>query len=118
MVSSRGTLIMTIMHSTNTADARSPLSSSGPGLPGEAVPQKMSESPLLQTESESALKFRWSLAERGHLTVPAFLDRNAGLFLIMASELFFCLAGVTTRLLNGLDKQIPILEVRYALERT
>ena len=114
MVSSRGILIMTIMHSTNTSEARSPLSSSGPGLPGEAVLEKMS--PLLQTESESALKFQWSLAERRHSTASAFLDRNAGLFLIMASELFFRLMRVTIRLLYGLDMRIHILEVCYALE--
>ena len=105
---------MTIMHSTNTSEARSPLSSSGPGLPGDAVPEKMW--PLLQTGSESALKFRWSFTERGHSTASAFLDRNAGLSLIMTSELFFCLMGLTIVLLNGLDTQIPELGVRSALE--
>ena len=105
---------MSIVHSINTSEACSLLSSSGPGLPVEAVPDEMS--PLLQTES--ALKSRRSHSERWLLTAPAFLDSNAGLFLIAASQLFFALSNVTVKWLNGSDEQIPMLEVRYALECT
>lgn len=103
---------MTIAHSTHTAEARRPLFSSGPGLPGETAQDETS--PLLQTES--ALKSRRSLAERWHSTASASLDRNAGLFLVAASQFFFSLSNVVVKWLNGSDEQIPMLEVRYALE--
>lgn len=104
---------MTTTHSTNTTEARSLLSSSGPGLPGDAFPDETS--PLLQTES--ALKSRHGLSERWHSTESAFLDGNAGLFLIAGSQLFFALSNVTVKWLNGSDEHIPMLEVRYALAR-
>jgi hypothetical protein len=75
-------------------------------------------SPLLQTDSESTLKSksRQSYSERWHLTTSAFLDRNAGLFLVAASQLFFVLSNITVKWLNGSDEQIPMLEVCDALE--
>jgi len=103
---------MTTAHSINPSESCSPLSSSGPGLPEEAVPDEMS--PLLQTGS--TFKSRRSHSEGWLSTAPAFLDRNAGLFLIAASQLFFALSNVTVKWLNGSDEQIPMLEVRCALE--
>ena len=108
--------IMTIENSTKTTEGCSQSSSSGSAFSREAVPDEMS--PLLQTDSGSTHKSRRCYSERWLLTTSAFLDRNAGLFLVAASQLFFSLSNITVKWLNGSDEQIPMLEVCNALECT
>lgn len=104
---------MTIAHSTPTTETRGALSSSdhelfgdSPSLPGET-------SPLLQPE-------RVGLSQRAHSewwrsAVPAFLDKNAGLLLVAASQFFFAASNISVKWLNNLDEHVPILEVRDTL---
>lgn len=64
-------------------------------------------SPLLQDGRP-----RRSLSERCSSAVSAFMDRNAGLLLIAASQFFFSVSNVCVKWLNSLDEHVPMLEVR------
>ena len=96
---------MTVARSTYTTSLSS---SSGPRLPGEASKSSILDetSPLLQPERVGSLSERW------HSTASAFLDRNAGLLLIAASQFFFSASNVSVKWLNSLDEPLPMLEVR------
>jgi hypothetical protein len=66
-------------------------------------------SPLLRTNSGHALQP--SDPQRWH-SLSAFFDKNAGLSLLIASQFFFSAMNICVKWLNGLDKPVPILEVR------
>ena len=99
----RTLITMTIRGSTDTTVTgglhEEPEASS---VPNEA-------SPLLQTKS--ALLSRRSLSERWHWNASAFLDRNAGLLLIVAAEFFLSASNISVQWLNRLEEHVPILEV-------
>jgi len=87
--------------------------SSGSGLARDASTSLDDRSPLLQPDSVAVP--RKSLSERWHSNVSAFLDGNAGLLLVVASQFCFALSNVSVKWLNNLDEHIPMLEVRDAL---
>jgi len=110
---------MTVTISRSSTETRgTPASAVRLGLPEEPssvhVPDETS--PLLPVQPESVLKSRaqQSLSERCHSTVPAFLDTNAGLLLIVASQFLFAASNITVKWLNRSDDHIPMLEVRDA----
>jgi hypothetical protein len=88
-----------------------PLSS--PGLErtmeGSSVPNENSAFP----RDKRVLVSRRSLSGRCYSVVSSFLDKNAGL-MIAASQLFLSASNHCAKCLNGLDKHVPILEVRCA----
>lgn len=43
--------------------------------------------------------------------LSAFLDKNTGLLLVAASQIFFSGANISVKWLNSLDEPIPMLEV-------
>jgi hypothetical protein len=69
-------------------------------------------SPLLEQQStqgtEQNLSGRWHLAQ---LSVSAFIDSNAGLLFLAASQFFFSAMLVSVKWLNTLDEPVPTLEV-------
>lgn len=94
-----------------------PQSPSHPDLPvsrdGLADPDEIS--PLLGTNRARASQS--SLSEWRHSaqsSVSAFLDKNAGLSLIAASQFFFSAMNICVKRLNSLDEPVPILEVRLS----
>jgi hypothetical protein len=92
-------IIMTITRSIDTT---------GLGLLEEpeasAVPDEAS--PLLQ--NKTALQ---SLSERWYSNSSTFLDRNAGLLLLVASHFFFSASTVSVQWLNRSEEHVPFLEV-------
>jgi hypothetical protein len=73
----------------------------------EALSGPDEASPLLQDG-----RARRSLSERSRLAASAFMDKNAGLLLVAASQFFFAISNVCVKWLNSLDEHVPILEVR------
>jgi hypothetical protein len=67
-------------------------------------------SPLLPPDHELVSRRRFS--EWWRSAASAFLDRNAGLLLVATAQFFFAASNVCVKWLNGLDEQVPILEVR------
>jgi hypothetical protein len=67
-------------------------------------------SPLLPPNHALVSRLRFS--ERWRSAASAFLDRNAGLLLVATAQFFFAASNVCVKWLNGLDEQVPILEVR------
>lgn len=92
---------------TYTTEARG----HGPPASGSATDDSET-SPLLRPESAQPR----SLSERWHSTASGFLDKNAGLLFIAASQLFFCLSSVFIKWLNNSDEHVPMLEVRDTFE--
>ena len=72
-------------------------------------------SPLLGTNRSRAIQSsqsgRWHSARS---SVSAFLDKNAGLSLIVASQFFFSAMHICVKWANSLDEPVPILEVRVS----
>jgi hypothetical protein len=107
---------MTSAHSVRTTEVYGPQSPSNPDIPvsrdGLADPDEIS--PLLGTNRTPAIQS--SQSERWHhsarASVSAFLDKNAGLSLIVASEFFFSAMNICVKWINSLDEPVPILEVR------
>lgn len=66
-------------------------------------------SPLLKTNRAHAIQP--SRSERWRSSVTALLDKNAGLYLIAASEFFFSAMNICVKWLNSLDEPVPTLEV-------
>ena len=89
------------------------LSSSGYRRVGEASTAPDDTTPLLQPDPVPPP--RKSLFEYWHSNGSAFLDRNAGLLLVVASQISLTLSNVSVKWLNNLDEHIPMLEVCDAL---
>ena len=51
------------------------------------------------------------LTERSQSATSSFLDKNAGLLLIAASQFFLSASNLCVKWLNSLDESVPILEV-------
>jgi len=98
---------------TRSPYATETVSSSGYGLAGEASTAPDDTSPLLQPDSVPVP--RKGQSERWDSNASAFLDRNAGLLLVVASQFCFALSNISVKWLNNLDEHIPMLEVRDAL---
>ena len=101
---------MTITRHSDNRETSAPLSSpdleqSEEAEEASSVPDEAS--PLLQDGRP-----RQSLSERCRSAVSAFMDRNAGLLLIAASQFFFSVSNVCVKWLNSLDERVPMLEVR------
>jgi len=64
--------------------------------------------PLLETDRGHLLQ--WGHSEWWH-SVSTFIDKNAGLFLIVASQFFFSAMHVCVKWSNNLDEPVPVLEV-------
>ncbi|KAI9450016.1 integral membrane protein DUF6 [Lactarius psammicola] len=81
-------------------------------LPGGSPPVFDEASPLLHPkysqEPQRNPFGRWFSAQ---LSASAFLDNNAGLLLVAASQFFFSAMGITVKWLNSLDKPVPTLEL-------
>ena len=108
---------MITTHSVHTTEVYGPQSPPSPDLPvsrdGLADPNEIS--PLLGTNRAHAIQSsqsdRWHSARS---SVSAFLDKNAGLSLIAAAQIFFSAMNVCVKRLNSLDEPVPILEVRLS----
>ena len=87
------------------ASLSSELLGGSPPVPDEA-------SPLLHPEGSQEpprnASGRWLAAQ---LPASAFLDNNAGLLLVAASQFFFAAMGISVKWLNNLDNPVPTLEV-------
>ena len=111
---------MTTAHSVPTTEVYGPQSPSGPDLPvnRDGLAGLGEISPLLRTNRDRTYHvIQSSRSERWHsarLSVSAFLDRNAGLSLIAASQFFFSAMNTCVKWLNSLDEPVPILEVRVS----
>ncbi|KAI0290236.1 hypothetical protein BC826DRAFT_1027947 [Russula brevipes] len=66
-------------------------------------------SPLLPPDH--ALVSRRRFSERWRSAASAFLERNAGLLFIATAQFFFAASNVCVKWLNGLEEQVPILEL-------
>jgi hypothetical protein len=97
------------------ANAPAPALFSSPDLKQteEALSVPSETSSLLKTAGRSVHGASpRSLSKRCHSVTSAFLDKNAGLLLVAASQFFTSATNVSVKYLNGLDEQVPILEVR------
>ena len=86
--------------------------SSDSALPGRSPPVRDEASPLLPEHSQEPppnTSARWLPAQ---LSASAFLDNNAGLLLVVASQFFFSAIGISVKWLNSLDEPVPTFEVR------
>jgi hypothetical protein len=83
--------------------------SEGLSVPNEA-------SPLLQNEPTEGpqpnVSERWHPARS---SVSAFIDKNAGMLLVVAAQLFFSAMNVSVKFLNSLDEPVPTFEVCHVL---
>jgi hypothetical protein len=104
---------MAIPRHIDTRETPAPLSSPGLEQTEEALSVPNEASSLLQAGREFVSPR--SLSERCHSAVSAFLDKNAGLLLVAASQLFISASNVSVKYLNSLDEHVPMLEVRGAL---
>lgn len=81
-------------------------------LPGEDIPVPDEASPLLfrrdSKEPQRNAFGRWFSTQ---LSASAFLDNNAGLLLVAASQFFFSAMGISVKWLNSLDEPVPTLEL-------
>ena len=98
------------MHYSDTRESPAHLSSPDLERTEEAssVSGPDEASPLLQDGRAR----RRSLSERSRSAASAFMDKNAGLLLVAASQFFFAISNVCVKWLNSLDEHVPILEVR------
>ena len=94
---------MTATHAVRTIDVYGPQSPSSPvSRDGLADPDEIS--PLLGTTAHASARS----------SVSVFLDKNAGLSLIAASQFFFSAMNICVKRLNTLDEPVPILEARVS----
>jgi hypothetical protein len=71
-------------------------------------------SPLLQGQLPRGQGTGQNLSRRCHparLSASGFIDRNAGLLLVAASQFFISAMHVSVKWLNTMDEPVPILEV-------
>ncbi|KAI0247424.1 hypothetical protein BJV78DRAFT_935985 [Lactifluus subvellereus] len=106
------------VYTTKTRDA---FSSHDPYAPAEKLPVHNETSPSLQhrhaEETKQNVSERWHPARSA---VAAFIDKNAGLLFLVASQFFFSALNVSVGFLNGLTRNepVPMLElicIRMAL---
>ncbi|KAI9439313.1 hypothetical protein H4582DRAFT_2076013 [Lactarius indigo] len=90
-----------------TPDASS--SSFTPSIPMENLltPENRSET-AHKRKLRHGISWRWNSART---LVSIFVDNNAGLMLVGASQFFLSAMNVAVKLLNGLDKPVPTLEL-------
>lgn len=98
---------MAITRYTDTGETQAALSSPDLEQTEEALSAPDEASPLLQDG-----RVRRSLSVRCHSALSAFMDKNAGLLLVAASQFFFSVSNVCVKWLNSLDNHVPMLEVR------
>ena len=96
---------------TDTGETQAALSSPDLEQTEEALSAPIEASPLLQDG-----RVRRNPSERCHSALSTFIDKNAGLFLVAASQFFFSVSNVCVEWLNSLDNHVPMLEVRDTLE--
>jgi hypothetical protein len=100
-------------HATETRGARP---SSDFDVTGEGLPVPNETSPLLQNAltEVSQLKDsdRWHPARS---SLSAFIDRNAGMLLVVAAQFFFSAMNISVKFLNSLDEPVPTFEVCHVL---
>ena len=101
---------MAVTRYIDTREAQAALSSPDLEQTGGALSAPDEASPLLQNG-----RVRRSLSERCHSALAAFMNKNAGLLLVAASQFFFSLSNVCVKWLNSLDNHVPMLEVRDTL---
>ena len=78
----------------------------------EDTPVLDEASPLLRGgDSQEPQRNTFGLWFATKLSASAFLDNNAGLLLVAASQFFFSAMGISVKWLNSLDEPVPILEV-------
>ncbi|KAN0135180.1 DUF6 domain containing protein [Lactarius tabidus] len=98
--------------STHVAVAQGESSPSDSELPGEDIPVPDEASPLLHGRDSQELRQntfgRWFSTQ---LSASAFLNNNAGLLLVAASQFFFSAMGISVKWLNSLDEPVPTLEL-------
>jgi hypothetical protein len=102
------------LYTTIMAKTHTPETPASPGLEQteEALSVPSEESPLLQAAGRGVHDASpRSLSERCYSALSAFLDKNAGLLLIVASQLFISATNVSVKYLNSLDEHVPMLEV-------
>lgn len=83
--------------------------SSSSELTGEDTSVLDEASPLLNgRNSQEPQRNIWFVTK---MSASAFLDNNAGLLLVAASQFFFSAMGMSVKWLNSLDEPVPTLEV-------
>lgn len=83
--------------------------SSSSELTGEDTSVLDEASPLLNgRNSQEPQRNIWFVTK---MSASAFLDNNAGLLLVAASQFFFSAMGISVKWLNSLDGPVPTLEV-------
>ena len=83
--------------------------SSSSELTGEDTSVLDEASPLLNgRNSQEPQRNIWFVTK---MSASAFLDNNAGLLLVAASQFFFSAMGISVKWLNSLDGRVPTLEV-------
>ena len=98
---------MAITRYTDSQETQAALSSPDLERSEETLSVPDEVSPLLQDGRGPR-----SLSTRCRSALSAFVDKNAGLLLVAASQFFFAVSNVFVKWLNGLDDHVPILEVR------
>ena len=101
---------MAVTRYTETGETQAALNSPDLEQTEETLSAPDEASPLLQDG-----RVRRSLSERSHSALSAFMDKNAGLLLVAASQFFFSVSNVCVKWLNSLDNHVPMLEVRDSL---
>ncbi len=69
--------------------------------------------PLLKPDS--AYVYQPTISGPRRSALSSFVDDNAGLLLVAASQFFFSAMNVLVKLLTSLDEPVPMLEVRRTL---
>ena len=75
-------------------------------------------SPLLQHGHTEGLGPRQIVSEQrlpARSFMSTFIDNNAGMFFVVASQFFFSAMNVSVKFLNKLDEPVPTLEVCHVL---
>jgi hypothetical protein len=106
--------IMKATQSTCDTVAQGAAPPSDSELPGGDPPVPDEASPLLHRrdsrEPHPNTFGRWFF-EFARPSASAFIDKNAGLLLVAASQFFFSAMGISVKWLNSLDEPVPTLQV-------
>lgn len=108
-VSGNFSLLSSTMEDTRSTHVDVVQGSSSSELTGEDTSVLDEASPLLNgRNSQEPQRNIWFATK---LSASAFLDNNAGLLLVAASQFFFSAMGISVKWLNSLDEPVPTLEV-------